>query len=165
MFEGLPFSLLYYRNGVIFTLTRIIHFDLAAICLKHWVPTEHCYIFFTTTSNKRLGPLIRTVILSLQVISFLGDTLLVCANGHLTDNKLAVGLLFPSLLSSGKAKTKLLAQTYLFNNNRNIFNWLKIVFFENWKHKKIQFKWTGSKRFSLLGLQKRLKSPLVIRTN
>jgi len=29
-----------------------------------------------------------------------GDTLLVCANGHLTDNKLAVGLLFPSLLTS-----------------------------------------------------------------
>ena len=30
----------------------------------------------------------------------LGDTLLVCANGHLTDNKLAVGLLFPCLLTS-----------------------------------------------------------------
>ena len=29
-----------------------------------------------------------------------GDTLLVCANGHLTDNKLAVGLLFPCLLTS-----------------------------------------------------------------
>jgi len=29
-----------------------------------------------------------------------GDTLLVCANGHLTDNKLAVGLLFPALLTS-----------------------------------------------------------------
>ena len=31
---------------------------------------------------------------------FPGDTLLVCANGHLTDNKLAVGLLFPCLLTS-----------------------------------------------------------------
>ena len=31
---------------------------------------------------------------------FIGDTLLVCANGHLTDNKLAVGLLFPCLLTS-----------------------------------------------------------------
>jgi len=31
---------------------------------------------------------------------YFGDTLLVCANGHLTDNKLAVGLLFPCLLTS-----------------------------------------------------------------
>ena len=36
------------------------------------------------------------------MVNFLcpGDTLLVCANGHLTDNKLAVGLLFPCLLTS-----------------------------------------------------------------
>lgn len=34
------------------------------------------------------------------ILALSGDTLLVCANGHLTDNKLAVGLLFPSLLTS-----------------------------------------------------------------
>jgi len=40
------------------------------------------------------------VVEELLTNKYFGDTLLVCANGHLTDNKLAVGLLFPSLLSS-----------------------------------------------------------------
>jgi len=40
------------------------------------------------------------VVEELLTNKYFGDTLLVCANGHLTDNKLAVGLLFPCLLSS-----------------------------------------------------------------
>ena len=40
------------------------------------------------------------VVEELLTNKYFGDTLLVCANGHLTDNKLAVGLLFPSLLTS-----------------------------------------------------------------
>jgi len=40
------------------------------------------------------------VVEELLTNKYFGDTLLVCANGHLTDNKLAVGLLFPCLLTS-----------------------------------------------------------------
>lgn len=40
------------------------------------------------------------VVEELLTNKFFGDTLLVCSNGHLTDNKLAVGLLFPCLLTS-----------------------------------------------------------------
>ena len=40
------------------------------------------------------------VVEELLTNKYFGDTLLVCSNGHLTDNKLAVGLLFPCLLTS-----------------------------------------------------------------
>lgn len=40
------------------------------------------------------------VVEELLTNKYFGDTLLICSNGHLTDNKLAVGLLFPCLRTS-----------------------------------------------------------------
>ena len=51
-------------------------------------------------TNKYFGKKENILLLSQWSTLCAGDTLLVCANGHLTDNKLAVGLLFPCLLTS-----------------------------------------------------------------
>ena len=71
------------------------------------------------------------VVEELLTNKYFGDTLLVCANGHLTDNKLAVGLLFPCLLTSDifalPIENVLLVPDYTMEVRYNFYNETKFL--------------------------------------
>ena len=71
------------------------------------------------------------VVEELLTNKYFGDTLLVCANGHLTDNKLAVGLLFPCLLTSDifalPIENVLLVPDYTMEVRDNFYNETKFL--------------------------------------